>query len=174
MDSQPPLKPLTNKERKFVFKYIELNLNGNKAAIAAGYAPKSARVTASRLLTKANIKAAVEEYLTEQAMGANEVLARLADHARGTMEDFLTVNLDGDRLDLAKAENLGKLHLIKKFTRTVGEKTEHIAVELYDAQAALVQLGRYHQLFTDKTDFTTGGDKLVSPMVFLPAVESDD
>lgn len=168
------MKPLTAKERKFCFKYFELNLNGTRAAIAAGYAEKSARVTASRLLTKANIRAEIERYLSEQAMGANEVLCRLADHARGTMADFIEVDEHGDHLNLAKAEASGQLHLIKKFTRHVGENTETITIELYDAQAALVQIGRYHKLFTDNVDHTTGGDKLTAPQVFLPPIEPDD
>lgn len=52
---------LTQKERRFVDAFLgSCNGNGSEAAIAAGYAPGSARVTASRLLTKANIKAAVD------------------------------------------------------------------------------------------------------------------
>lgn len=165
---------LTNKERTFCFKYFELNLNGTRAAIAAGYAVGSARVTASRLLSKANIKAEIERILDEEAMSAKEVLHRLADQARGTMEDFLDVNEHGDRLNLAKAQTTNKLHLIKKFTRNVGEKTEHISIELYSAQDALIQIGRYHSLFTDKTDITSLGEKLIAPTVFLPAVEPDE
>lgn len=35
------------------------DLNGTEAAIGAGYSPRSAEVTASRLLTNANIQAAI-------------------------------------------------------------------------------------------------------------------
>lgn len=51
---------INEKERAFVAAFMgPARGNGSKAAIMAGYAPKSARVTASRLLTKANIQRAL-------------------------------------------------------------------------------------------------------------------
>ena len=50
--------PLGNRERRFVEEYF-VDLHGAHAAIRAGYAANSARVTASRLLTKANIATAL-------------------------------------------------------------------------------------------------------------------
>lgn len=55
--------PLTAKEKAFCNKYIELN-NGGQALLAAGYKAKdinSAKVTASRLLTKANVLSQIEK-----------------------------------------------------------------------------------------------------------------
>lgn len=57
-------KKLTAKEEKFCFEYI-IDHNGTKAAIRAGYSEKSAAVTASKLLKKANVAARVRE-LQEQ------------------------------------------------------------------------------------------------------------
>src|SRR5438046_2435023 len=51
--------PLRARERTFVEEYLT-SLNGTKAAIAAGYSSKTARVTASQHLTKPNIQAALE------------------------------------------------------------------------------------------------------------------
>ncbi|MDB5358862.1 MAG: Terminase small subunit [Rhodospirillales bacterium] len=51
---------LTPKQAKFVEAYL-LDPNGTKAAIAAGYAPKSAAVEASRLLRHANVQAALSQ-----------------------------------------------------------------------------------------------------------------
>ena len=51
-------KPLSPKEQRFVEEYL-IDSNGAQAAIRAGYARRSAKVTASRLLTKANLKAAL-------------------------------------------------------------------------------------------------------------------
>lgn len=51
---------LTERERRFVAAYVgEGNGNGAKAAQLAGYGRRSARVTASRLLTKANVQQAI-------------------------------------------------------------------------------------------------------------------
>jgi hypothetical protein len=49
---------LTSKQRSFVDHYVTCR-NGAESARRAGYGIQSARVTASRLLTKANIKAAL-------------------------------------------------------------------------------------------------------------------
>jgi phage terminase small subunit len=51
--------PLNRRERLFIDEYL-IDLNGTKAAERAGYKAKSAKVTAARLLTKANVQAALE------------------------------------------------------------------------------------------------------------------
>lgn len=49
-------------------------------------------------------------------------------------------------IDLAKAQEEGKLHLVKSFNADTGR------IELYDAQAAQVHLGKVHGLFRDVRD----------------------
>lgn len=176
-DSAPQLDP---QEQMFVEKYFELGFNQTKAAIAAAYSKKSARNQAYRLMKKDDIRKAIELKLSELVMSKNEVLARLGAQAASDMGDFANVK---SARTLASHPNS---NLIKKFKRTVTTTTtgkdaaketvteEKIELELYDAQGALVQIGRYHSLFTDKTDLTTGGDKLIGPTVFLPTVESDE
>ncbi len=61
-------KTLTPKERLFVAEFL-VDRNGAAAARRAGYAAKSARVTAARLLAKANVRAAIED-------GANRAIER--------------------------------------------------------------------------------------------------
>jgi phage terminase small subunit len=67
------------------------DLHGQNAAIRAGYSERTARSIASENLTKPNIAAAIAVGLALAAMPTVEVLARLADHARGDMSDFLRV-----------------------------------------------------------------------------------
>jgi len=50
------------KLESFARQYVINHFNGQQAAIAAGFAPKSAKVTASRLLTKANVKALIARF----------------------------------------------------------------------------------------------------------------
>ncbi len=52
------------KRRRFCEEYA-VDLNGAQAAIRAGYAPGSAKVTASRLLTDANVRARVDRLIVE-------------------------------------------------------------------------------------------------------------
>lgn len=85
--------------------------------------------------------------IDERRMSPDEVIARLSDHARGSMRDFLTIDADGNaRVDMKKAEGAGRLHLIRRFR--AGERG--VEVDLYDAQEALIQLGRHYRLFVDR------------------------
>lgn len=139
---------LSKKQQAFVEHYLR-EWNATRAALLAGYAERSARQQGSRLLSNDDIQAVIQARLDELKMSADEVLLRLADQARATMDDFI----DPERkdVDLVRAAERGKLHLVKKFSRSTG-KTETVTIELHDAQAALVQIGRHHKLFTDRTE----------------------
>ena len=73
---------MTPKQLQFVEEY-SLDHNGAGAAVRAGFAPLSARVTASRLLAKANVAEAVAVREAEAAKALNmtrqAVLAALQD-----------------------------------------------------------------------------------------------
>jgi phage terminase small subunit len=67
-------KKLSEKERRFIDAYLgDCRGNGAAAAVAAGYKPDNARAQASRLLTKANVRAALE------AVQAQRTDAAIAD-----------------------------------------------------------------------------------------------
>jgi phage terminase small subunit len=149
---------LSLKHQVFCAEYIRC-WNATDAYQAAY--PKASRETARRngsdLLTKTDISAEIQRRVDELTMGGQEVLARLAEHARADYKDFITVADNGDiNLDMMKAE--GKTHLIKKVTqrRTIRTTKDSqidetvLSVELHDAQAALVQIGKHHKLFTDQ------------------------
>ena len=99
-------------------------------------------------------------------MTANEVLARLTDHALGTAADFIEITASGGaRVSLTQAKARGKLHLIKEITEerreiVTADLSEPLATEvkltvkLYDSQSALRDLGRYHKLFVDRAEVT--------------------
>lgn len=183
-DDLKPIEEWTDKERAIVDQYFELGLNGTQAAIKAGYSKKSARQIASETLSKPYIRAEINRRLSLMAMGKDELLARLAAEGRGDMRDFIGLSSnalkkhpDGSLIRKYK-NNISTITI----TRTdaegnpVVEKTveEKIELELYDAQAAKVQIGRHLKLFTDNIDHTTQGEKMNAPQVFLPVVESDE
>lgn len=143
------LAPLTDKERAFVCAYAEC-LNATKAARTARYSEISARQIGSENLSKPYIRAAIDALLAERAMPAGEILARLTDHARGSIEDFLSVRGRGIALDLKKASDRGVLHLVKRYSKT----KQGVTIELHDPQAALQLLGRHRKLFVDRTELT--------------------
>ncbi|MCI0350731.1 MAG: terminase small subunit [Acidobacteriales bacterium] len=127
-------------------------LNATEAAIEAGYSAKSARQIASENLSKLHIRTAIDERLKALHLGADEVLARHAEHASASIEDFIDIDAKGlPVLNLNKARARGKLHLIKKLTF---DRLGHPTIELHDAQAANRDLGRYHKLFVERHEVT--------------------
>jgi phage terminase small subunit len=164
---------ITNKRRLFIEEYLK-DANATQAAIRAGYSENGAKQTGSRLLTLIDISEAIKARLDDKAMKADEVITRLTSMARGDMGDFMDIESMSYRLNLEKAKELGLTHLIHKIKeRTVmtsnkdGEETEThtMEIELYDAHAALVDLGKFHGLFVDRTDITTGGEAIVLRVV---------
>lgn len=151
---------LTNKQEAFVNAYLTC-WNATKAAIAAGYSEKTARQIGSENLAKPDIASRVRARIAENAMSADEVLARLADQARGDVGEL--VDSHTFTLDWEKAKEKGATRLIRKIKQTIimNEKTEQqteiFEFELYDAQAALVHIGKQLGLFVNKTE-VTGAD----------------
>ena len=74
--------PLSLKRIRFVQEYL-VDQNGSAAAVRAGYGPRSAKVTASRLLTNANVRAAIDarqaELADELRLSRDGVVRRLVD-----------------------------------------------------------------------------------------------
>lgn len=139
---------LTAKQQKFIIEYFKCGMNATEAAARAGYKGDRATlaVTGSENLRKPNIREQIEKRMEADAMSASEVVARLSAIARTDMSEFVTIKHGITFLDAEKAEKAGVLHLLKK----VKIKDDGIEVELYDKQAALVQLGKYHAIFTDR------------------------
>lgn len=97
-------RPLTIKEKAFCREYAKTG-NGRESAIKAGYAPKSANVTASKLLTHPNIHDEITRLMDKKEkkaiMDANEVMELLTAIARGEVKDQF--GLDASLNDRLKA-----------------------------------------------------------------------
>lgn len=155
---------LTTKQQAFSEAYLE-TLNATEAARRAKYKGSYAtlRSIGSENLTKPNIQEYIEKRLKDMAMSANEVLARLSKQARAPdvtefvqAREIYDVTFDGEKvfvgmglsIDLEAIRKAGLGSQIKKISQT----SNGIAIEWYDAHAALVDLGKYHKLFTEKVE----------------------
>lgn len=82
--------PLTSKQELFCYYYIETG-NGTQSAIRAGYAERTAKVTASQLLTKPNIakkiRESVEETKKNSIATAQEVMEYFTKVMNGEIKD---------------------------------------------------------------------------------------
>lgn len=144
------LEDLTAKQRVFIVEYLH-SFNATQAAINAGYSEKTAHSIGHENLKKPEIASAIEEFLTQNAMSAAEVLWHLTNIARG---DIAEVVNDSGALSLPKAKELRKSNLIKKVkSKTTyfggddnGSETHEEEVEMYDRLKALELLAKYHDL----------------------------
>jgi hypothetical protein len=134
---------LTYKKRAFIEHYLQV-WQGDRAAIAAGYSAKSARSKASALLKTPEVQDAIRLRLDELKMGADEVLARLTEQGRANLGDFFDAS---GQPDWPYIKSHG--HLLKSLSET----RQGYRLELYDAQNALVQMGKASGLFAEKHEF---------------------
>jgi len=141
---------LTNKQQVFVNQYLTC-WNASEAARIAEYAHPGSQ--GHRLLNNVEIAEEIKRRVDEMAMSADEVLIRLSEHARASIADFVEFKpgINEPYLNMKQAAEQGKLGAVKKFKY---DSNGHPEIELHDAQAALVQLGRVHGLFTDKQEVT--------------------
>lgn len=155
---------LTGKQRAFVNAYLgEARFNATEAAAMAGYggSRNTLQSIGAENLAKPIIREEIERQFALQEVSAQEVLTLLADQMRATMDDFVSIP-DGARgrfafLDLEKAKQRGKLHLIKRMLWT-----QHgPRIELHDSQRAAELLGRALRLFVDRIEETHDGELVI-------------
>lgn len=156
---------LTAKHQAFISHYLTCWI-GAEAARRTDPAYKRPDQVAYEYLRKPEIQAEIQRRLAELKMGSDEVLVRLTEQARASLDDFIDVGAPGDgiegaadmveahaivggwRLNLVKAQQRGKLHLVRKIKS--GQWGPEL--ELHDSQAALIQAGKALGLFTDKVE----------------------
>lgn len=143
---------LTGLQQAWLDAYLgAANFNATEAARLAGYKASDDSGFAAIGYQNKNhpdISAEIERRLSESAMSANEVLARLAEQARANVGQIMLLDQAGNLrgFDWQKVKALG--HLVKSISFTAnGPK-----VEFYDAQAALVQLGKAHGVFKEQVE----------------------
>ena len=157
---------LTNKQLMFVNEYLR-DFNATQAALRSGYSKKTARSIGAENLTKPDVWAAIKSRVDEKVMGVDETLTRLSDMARGDIADLMDISTMGYTFRLIEENENGErivnphTKLIKKIKQKVttimprneqGEEREIVEneLELYSAQDALRDIGKYHALFVDK------------------------
>lgn len=145
---------MTLKQRIFVDAYMGNGGNATSAARTAGYKGDDmalANMGNQNLGNPATIKAIKAKTVAlEEDLGiaqADEVLRRMTRVARGSITQTLDAN---NQPSLEAAIANGADGLIKSFSRTMTKHGEHVTIKMYDALAAIAQLGKYHGLFADR------------------------
>lgn len=134
----------TLKQRRFVANYILLGGNGVRAVFASGYRQgyDSARVTASRLLTKPNVINEIEQHAVKAKLKADEVLEELSEIAQTGVEKVTT------------ADKLKALELLGKFHKLFTDRTETVDRTEFEARKSFLdtELNRLRSVHADDDD----------------------
>lgn len=125
---------LSTRQRVFVEHYLSNGFNGHRAALAAGYSPKTAQAIATENLRKPIIEREIARAMEKLAMPATEAMGRLAAQARGDIREFI-----GLTPEEVRAHPQG--HLIKRMKMVTSPNGEtRVEIEMYDAQSALTSI----------------------------------
>lgn len=143
---------MTPKQLAYAEAYLgEARFNKTEAAKMARY--KGNRVTLAAIgyenFKKPHIQAYIQKRLQEAAMSADEVLHRLAEQARAEYSRYIQ---DDGKVDLVSLVADGKAHLIKSIKY---DRHGNRVIEFYDAQTALLNIGKHHQLFKQVHEIET-------------------
>jgi len=154
---------LNTKQTIFVEQYLQC-WNATEAARRAGYSEKYLNTNASKLLRNTTISKRIDARIAELKMSTDEILLRLADQARGDIGEFAKITNSQDLAEHPRSR------IVKKYKRRVfhpenRDSYEEIEVELYDAHAPLVDLGKAKAIFTDKIEQSV---KIDGKLVILP------
>ena len=149
----------------FALEYVK-DLNGTRAAIAAGYAKKSAKVTASKLLTKANVRTLLAKLTKKHEdkldLDAEKVLSELSRMGFSNILDYVKVTKEGDAyVDLSNLtrEQVAAIQevTVKEYREGKGKgkdarKVKRTRLKLVDKIRSLGLLGRHLKLFAEKVE----------------------
>lgn len=148
---------LTPKQSRFVDEYL-YDLNGAKAAIRAGYAPKWAGDQAKQLLAHPSVENAIAKrqanLLTKTAVDARTVLAQLARIAMVDMRAFF--DAQGNLKPVSEwTEDMGACVsslecVVKNLTSGDGETDKVQKIRLWDKNRALETLSKHFGLLIER------------------------
>lgn len=92
---QPALRPLTDKQRRFVEEYL-VDMNGSQAAMRAGFSERTSHQAAHELMRRPNVAAAIVAAMEERSMrtktDATWVLSKLRDMFEADVSDLYDRN----------------------------------------------------------------------------------
>jgi phage terminase small subunit len=140
------------KRVRFVQEFI-IDLNATQACIRAGYSPKSAHVTGSRLLSDAKVQAAIAEAMKGRAVRTqvtqDQVVRELAKIAFANMNTYATWGPDGVTLECSEDLTPEQAAVVGEVSETKTKDGGSIRFKLHDKEKALELLGRHLGMFTD-------------------------
>jgi len=146
-------KPLTLRHERFVAEYLK-DSNATRAYVCAGYSPRGAQPSASRLLRRPDIAAAITAGRARLTQALEVSVERLAQEyakiAFASVDDFITVGDDGEvRVDLEKASQAQRAGIVELKVSTHSKQGQRVTLKLGKLQA-LAALTNHVELLVER------------------------
>jgi phage terminase small subunit len=146
--------PLTPNQQRFVEEYL-VDLNATQAAIRAGYSAKTANRQGARLLTKADIQAAIQAAQQarsgETKITAARVLQELALIAFQDPADVF--DFKGEKPTMRPAHEIPEA--ARRAMSSIRFKDGEVAeVKFWSKDSALEKIGKHLGMFLEKIELT--------------------
>lgn len=164
---------LTPKQERFCQEYV-VDLNATQAAIRAGYSEESARVQASKLLTKLNIQERVRELQTKTTYKLNitreRIMAELQSIAFANPADYCEFNESGVSLKDSRELSREVLASIQEVSEVMNQHGGSRKVKQHDKLKALELIAKMGGFHHEKVEHT-GTVRLAD---VVPMLDEDD
>jgi len=145
----PKTNGLTAKQKLFVGEYL-VDLNATKAALRAGYSPKSANQIGTENLVKPLIKGAIDAAIAKRAVkleiSQDAVVQELARVAFSNIADVAQWGPNGVSVHTSETRPIAALSAVAQ----VSETATGVTLRMHDKLAALVNLGKHLGMFREK------------------------
>jgi len=178
---------LSESQQRFILEYLK-DGNARKAAVRAGYSPKTAKQQGSRLLTRVDISDAIQAGIDRHLAGLDlDVKRILEETGRVGISDLKDLFDEGGHLlaphelpdDVRKAVASIKVLRTQVQTETDGDSTtttrlDTVEVKFWDKLRALELLGKFKGLLRPKPVKGEAGDSWEQVLVRMTARQKAD
>ena len=164
---------LTVKQEMFCKEFL-VDLNGTKAAIRAGYSPKTAHVIANENLRKPYIQKMIQKLMDKRStrveITADRVLKELAAIGFSNIGDYL--EFGPGRLALQESEKLTReqLSCISEVSKLTSKQGTTVRFKLHGKESALELLGKHLDIFAGKDGSGQQGTQI---HIYLPQKDNE-
>ncbi|MDF2810387.1 MAG: xtmA [Microvirga sp.] len=176
-------RPLTPKQKRFVFEYL-YDLNSTAAAVRAGYSAKTAQVQGYQLLHKTSVCAAIETAMAERALrtevNADRTLKELARIGFSDVRRLFTSDGRMKKVSELDSDTAAAVSSMKVVTRNLGDgEVEAVySIKFWDKNSALQKIAAHLGMLESRLKSSNDSDNPLTALLmsvqgsYLPTVQN--